>query len=130
MNYKDYVNAWSKYLHDKWGLDKSFSPKAAEVFLLLHFYGASPVITSGYRSPEYQAQLVKRYKAGDPGILSPLPPGKSLHQHKDWLGRPASWAIDIDHHNNSLAAIIAKYLGLFWAGPKDWVHFAVRGGYL
>lgn len=126
----NYVDEWSKYLQSRWGLDKSFSVPAAKIFLYLYIYGANPRITSGYRSVEYQAELVRRYQAGDPRVLTPAKPGESLHNRKTWFGRPASWAIDIDHSNNSLAAILADYLGIYWAGPKDWVHFAVRGGKL
>jgi hypothetical protein len=126
----DYVKEWAKYLRSEWGLDSDFSIPAAKVYLYLYIYRCNPVITSGFRSIEKQAQLVEDYKKGVPGILTPNPPGKSLHNRKDWLGKPASWAIDIDHNNNEIANLIAKHLGLFWAGPKDWVHFAVRGGYL
>jgi hypothetical protein len=125
-----YVDQWSNYLSEKWGVDRQFSVSAATVFIYCSLYGLRPVITSGYRSPERQAELVAAEKAGNPNVHTPLPPGKSLHNNRNWLGQPASLAIDMVTNNPKTAGIIAKHFGVVWGGLRDEVHFAARGGML
>jgi len=98
-------------LRDSWGLDKSFSSSAALLFLYLAMYGLSPTITSGFRSPAKQQELKRRYDAGDPSIKF-KPANNSKHCSTDWLGNPASLAIDISTSNPATAAEIARAIGV------------------
>lgn len=127
---KPYVPSWKKYLVNSWGLNSAFADKAALLFLLSYIYRLNPVITSGYRSVQHQQELVNRFKAGDPQVMNPLPPGKSLHNNVNWLGNPDSLAMDMDTNTPETAGAIARSIGMHWAGMKDYVHFAVRGGTL
>lgn len=122
---KDWIKKAANYFHDTWGLDKSFSEKVSLFFLYLSQYGLSPVVTSGFRSPEKQAELLRRYKAGDPTIRY-KPAENSLHLCQDFFGKPAARAVDISTNNEKMAAAIAKALGLK-AGYdfNDPVHFYI-----
>lgn len=115
----------SNTLRVEWGLDKSFSTNAALLFLYLWHYGLNPVITSGWRSPQRQAELMKRYQAGDPSIR--FKPAKySKHMNTSWLGGPASLAIDISTSNPRMAAQIAKALNVRPGYDfNDPVHFYI-----
>ncbi len=107
--------SWANYLQSSWGIARTFSPKAALLYLLCYIYGLKPTITSGIRTRQQQDELLRRYKAGDPGVVYP-PASNSLHLQ----GR----AIDIATSNPSLAAQIASAIGVK-AGLdfKDPVHF-------
>jgi len=125
-----YISTWTKYLENTWGIDSSFSEKAAQLILAINQARMQFTITSGYRSPELQKVLVDRFKAGDKTVYTPLAPGKSLHNHQSWLGNPASLAIDISTSNPAAAGQLARSLGIVWGGMSDPVHFAIRGGTL
>jgi len=115
----------SEYLVTQWGLDKSFATNAALLFLYLWQYGLSPVITSGWRSPEKQQELYNRWLKGDPSIKY-KPALNSKHLNTSWLGNPASLAIDISTNNPDYAAQIAKYLGISPGNDfGDPVHFYI-----
>lgn len=122
------LEAWLRqmqvYLTSTWGLDESFAAKAALLYLYLHYYGLSPVITSGWRSPEKQKELLARYQSGDPSVIV-KPALKSLHLNTK-LGKPASLAIDISTNNYALAGAIGKALGVrsgYFFKTPDPVHF-------
>lgn len=125
-----YVDQWTKYLENTWQIADSFANKAAQLILAINQARIQFTITSGYRSPELQKLLVDRYKAGDKTVYTPAAPGKSLHNHKTWLGNPASLAIDISTSNPQAAGAIARQLGIVWGGMSDPVHFAERSGSL
>lgn len=122
---ESWLTAMSEYLQRQWGLDRSFSASAALLFLYLYQYGLSPTITSGWRSPAKQEELYNRWLAGDPSIKF-KPAQKSKHMHTDWLGNPASLAIDISTNNPDYAAQIARYVkvkpGMDFNDP---VHFFI-----
>lgn len=128
-----YIKQWKDYLVDKWGLNADFAEKLSNFILWCAYFGIRPTITSGYRSPEYQAKLVEEYKKGNPNVITPLPPGKSLHNNRTWFGSPDSLACDIvfnpDNRNNT-AIFIARQLGIAAAGEPDYVHFGARSGTL
>ena len=126
----EYIKAWTQYLIDKWGLSPDFAPRAAALVCWSAYYGLRPQITSGYRSPEFQAYLVDEWKKGNPNVHTPLPPGKSLHNNTTWYGAPASLALDMVTTPPEIAAYLGKQLGVVWAGKNDKVHFALRGGTL
>lgn len=124
------VDAWlsqmSRYLTSAWGLDGTFSTRVALLYLYFHYYGLSPVITSGWRSPEKQSELLARYQAGDTSIIV-KPALKSLHLNTKF-GKPASLAVDISTSNHRTAAAIAQALGLragYFFSVPDPVHFDV-----
>jgi len=114
-----------KYLKSSWGLDASFAGQVALLFLYFHHYGLSPVITSGWRSPEKQAELLSRYNAGDRSVVA-KPAINSKHLDTNWLGQPAAHAVDISTNNPQMAANIAQALGIgagyFFSSP-DPVHY-------
>jgi hypothetical protein len=120
-----WLSDYADFLHSQWGLDKSFSASAALLVLYLHYYGLSPVVTSGFRSPEKQQELLRRWESGDPSIKY-KPATNSKHMHTGWLGSPASLAIDISTSNAEMAARIAKAIGVR-AGYDfgDPVHFYI-----
>lgn len=117
MNYLEliapYVPQWSKHFINQ-GMSADWSNAAAKLYLLLYVYGLRPVITSIYRSPEKQAAMRAAYLAGNRQGLRYLPAIKSDHTRQNWLGQPASYAIDIDlgSRNYAFGAQIAHAIGL------------------
>lgn len=116
----------ASYLIQSCGLSTVFAPQAALLYLLFHLYGINPQITSGYRSPQKQEELMSRWLAGDPSVVA-KPATNSLHCRTDFSGNPASEAIDIATTNPYLAAQIAKYInvgpGYLFNKNPDPVHF-------
>lgn len=108
-----------------WGLASSFAPQVALLYLYLHWYRLSPTITSGYRSPAKQAELLRRYYAGDPSIVY-KPARNSKHCRRDLSGNPAAMAVDISTSDPIKAAQIARSLGIksgiSWGDP---VHYYI-----
>lgn len=94
----------------QWGIDQTFSASAALLYLACWLYGLSPIIVSGWRSPEYQRDLLSRYNQGDPTVIY-KPAENSLHTYTK-LGKPASRAIDIQTNNPTMAAQIAREIGI------------------
>lgn len=119
----------SEYLHETWGIDSEFGRNIAIFLIYLQAYRISFTITSGFRSPEKQAELSRRYAAGDPSVI--VPPAKnSLHSKKTWLGGPAALAIDIQTSNPTAAAAIADALDIgagIYFSPPDPVHYYKKG---
>lgn len=125
---KDVVDKYQKILREQWGLERNFAQAIAIFLLYLAQYGLSPVITSGYRSPAKQASLQQRYAAGDTSVVV-KPATNSKHSKKDFLGNPASEAIDISTNNPRFSAAIAEALGIGTGirfNPSDPVHYYYR----
>jgi hypothetical protein len=122
---KKWIKEATKYFTSSWGLDESFAEKIALFYLYLSSYGLNPRITSGFRSPEKQEELKRRFAAGDPSIRY-KPAEKSQHMAQGLFGKPAALAVDIATSNEAQAAQIAKALGLkagyFFNDP---VHFSM-----
>ena len=120
---KEWLKRFAVYLIEQWGLDSNFASDVALFYLYLHHYGLSPNITSGWRSPDKQNELLQRYLAGDPSVIY-KPAKNSKHLNVNWLGKPASLAVDITCTNYNTAAEIARKLkikpGLDF---NDKVHF-------
>lgn len=124
MSFTQWVDQAAKFLHTEWGLDKSFSELAATFYAYLVYYGLSPRITSGFRSPEKQAALLQDYEAGDPSVVV-KPATNSKHSVTKW-GKPAALAIDIVTSNAAMAARIATAVGIkagYHFRTPDPVHF-------
>jgi hypothetical protein len=120
-----WIKAAKDHFDHNWGLSPEFALMAARLYLVLFLYGLHPQITSGYRSPEHQKELMDRYKAGDPSIKY-KPAENSKHSNTDFLGLPAAMAIDISTNNHEAAAQVARMLGIkpgFDFG--DPVHFYI-----
>jgi len=105
------VDAWEKYLREKWGLSESFARKAALLVNWFFAYGLRPSIVRGHTSAEHQRQLQQRWDRGDRAGLRVRPATDSLHTREDW-GNPAAEAIDITTTDDAFAARIAEYLGI------------------
>lgn len=81
------------------------------------------VITSAYRSPTEQAQLYERFKRGEGGLYTVLPPGRSQHER--------GFAVDIARPNvrpkeDALLHAVGAWWraqGGVWGGEADPVHF-------
>ena len=126
MTLSQWIKESSVILNRDFGLDKSFAEKVALFFLYLKQYGLNPQITSGYRSPEYQRDLIARYNSGDSSIV--VKPAENSKHTNTKLGKPASLAVDISTSNPALAAQIAKALNIeagFYFQTPDRVHFYV-----
>lgn len=104
----------AKYFEQVWGLDSTFAVKAAILYAALHFAGLKPRITSGFRDPDKQRDLIRRWNAGERAgfIGKPASPDTSRHCRESLTGAPAATAIDMPCDNNALAGQIAKVLGL------------------
>lgn len=123
--YDVWVSNAEAVLREQYGLSSDFSSSAALLILFLTVYGLNPVVTSGWRSPEKQAELLTRYNAGDPSVRY-KPAERSKHMNTDWLGHPASLAIDISTSDPVTAAEIARYLGIKPGNDfGDPVHFYI-----
>lgn len=124
MTLSQWIKDSSVILNRDFGLDKSFAEKVALFFLYLKQYGLNPQITSGYRSPEYQKELISRYQSGDKSVVV-MPAENSKHTNTKF-GKPASLAVDISTSNPALAAQIATALKIgagFYFKTPDRVHF-------
>lgn len=81
------------------------------------------VLTSAYRSPTDQAALFERFRRGEPGLYTVLPPGRSQHER--------GWAVDIARvgvtpkQDQLLAQLgqLWRSWGGVWGGQADPVHF-------
>lgn len=92
------------------GLDSDFAEDAALVWGLAHAYGLNPRITSTWRDPEKQKAMQERWDRGDRAGLRARPATNSKHTNTNWLGQPASKAMDMVTSNDSQMAAIARDL--------------------
>jgi len=109
---------WDNYdnLTQKWGLIGSFAERIVYMFYFLTYYGIRYTVTSGYRSPAKQKELLDRWKRGDPSIVA-KPATNSRHLTGE--------AIDITCGDYNALGFFAKHLGLRWGGDfskPDVIH--------
>ena len=134
MSYGAQIDKWLKemafYLVESWGLEGNFANQIALFYLYCAQYGLNPKISSGFRSPEKQKELMSRYVSGDKSIVV-KPAETSMHSNTGFLGKAAALAIDVTTNNRDLAARIATQLnigaGLYFKTP-DSVHFYSKKG--
>lgn len=127
QTFERYRNAYLTAL-EKWGLDW----RMAYVYAVLDAYlwettgEGAPSIVSGYRSPAEQADLYRRYLAGDPGI-SFKPARQSLHT----IGQ----AVDLYRYGRNFERFTELFNG--WLTDRwgidgstfgDMGHFAIKTG--
>lgn len=105
--------AWDRWAEQAagWFRNQGAAADAAKQFALLYglasVYGYNPRITSIWRDPEKQRRMRARWDAGDRTGLRARPAVNSKHTEKDWLGRPASKAMDMVTTNDAAVARIA-----------------------
>lgn len=130
MNPQTYARYSQTYndARNRWGLDwrLAYVYAVIDAFLWERVGQGAPAIISGYRSPEYQADLYRRWEAGDPSIQY-KPARYSLHT----LGQ----AIDLrksDPTYYDWEKIWDSWLGEKWGinGETfgDPGHYAIRTG--
>ena len=125
QSYSQWLDTVQTYLRDELGIDSGFAGHCATMLAYFFEYSLNPVVTSGYRTAEKQAQLSTAYQRGQAGVVA-KPAVDSLHCKTNWLGKPAARAIDISTRNPALAAEIAAALGIgagFYFRIPDPVHF-------
>jgi len=116
-------------LASQFGLRPQFAYQIAQLVEYQKAYGLSPRITSGFRDPAYQAELRRRWDAGDRAGLRARPAANSAHSSM-LAGKPAADAIDIVTADEALSGHIASALGITpgtsFTTP-DPGHYAYRG---
>lgn len=126
MTWAQWIDTVNESLISYWGLDPAFSANIALFCAYLAYYGLNPVITSGFRSPDKQEELRRRWEAGDPTIV--YPPAKNSKHSRMRLNRPAAHAVDIKTSDPARAAGIALQLGIqagYYFKTPDPVHFYI-----
>lgn len=104
------------------GLQPAFRPYAEMLAGWLRQQGPYR-ITSGRRTRAEQVQLYQRWLRGDPGVLTPAPPGRSQHER--------GWAVDLaqpgvhpkDDPLLEALGLWWRSVGGVWGGAADPVHF-------
>lgn len=104
-------------------MDDRFAPIIDWLMEQLRGVDSRFVITSGYRSPTAQAALFARFQAGEPGLYTVLPPGRSQHER----GLAADIArMGIRAQEDPLLRELGAWwrsVGGVWGGERDPVHF-------
>jgi len=129
MDYRKWIAQTKGILVDYWGLSSAFADLVSLFLAYCFNYQLKPVVTSGFRDSEKQKTLLKRWQAGDKGVVV-KPAVDSLHSKTSWLGRPAALAVDVSTSNPALAAQIAKAVGIgagYYFKTPDRVHFFQQG---
>lgn len=120
MNWQEWVRDATEYFRGSWGLEATWAGQVALLYLYFASYGLAPRITSGYRDPAHQAELRRRWDAGDRAGLRHRPALNSDHTRRR--------AVDIVTNNPRRAAEIAKALGIGTGMDYgDDVHFFRKG---
>lgn len=99
-------------------LDTDFRKALTEALAELKAMGINATVTSAWRSPEKQAELIERFNRGEKGIYKPAPVGHSHHE------RGLAVDISIPRAQRAKANDILTKYGMKWAGQKDPVHYS------
>lgn len=126
-SYYDFLKQYLNYLEKVFGLNTELAKKVSVFILYNYFYGNSvKSITSGFRDPKKQADLLKDWNEGRRAGLVAKPAVNSKHTVTNFLGQPDSLALDISFQNQSLALQLSPYFGLQnGASFNDPVHFFI-----
>jgi len=114
--YENWAKGAASYFRDTYGLEGNFALAAARLYVALWGAGLNPRITSGFRDPAKQKVMRDAWDRGERAGLRARPAASSQHTHTNWLGRPASRAIDMVSSDEKRAADIATRLGGIGAG--------------
>ena len=85
---------------------------------VLAYYGyeepGRPDIISGYRSPEKQGRMQRRWDRGDRAGLAARPATRSWHMHEDVDGNPASlaWDVETDVEGYTMYRQLMRHAGI------------------
>lgn len=109
--WKDWADDVAYYWRDL-GASSEAAPKFALLWGFASAYGYNPRITSVWRDPEKQKRMQERWDAGDRSGLRARPATNSKHTQTNWLGRPASTAMDMPCSDDVACARLARELGL------------------
>jgi len=124
----EWLEAWTEYLQNSWGLNIGLAEKIALLFLYAYYYNVSYTINSGFRDPAKQQALLDRWNAGDRVGIKVKPAKLSKHSFTTWLNNPDSNAIDISFSNPDLIGSWSGFFGLKWGGKfrtPDKVHYFI-----
>ena len=119
-----------EYFTQSFGLDAKFALMVARLYICFWAHGLQPRITSGYRALSKQLELQRQWDSGNRAGLRARPAGASKHTLTDWVGRPASKAIDMPTNDDARAAQLARQLGIgagFDFKEKDPGHYYLLG---
>jgi len=127
--YRDWVQQYSKYLKNDLGLNTVLATKIAIMLLYSAVNGVTFSLSSGWRDPIVQAEMLQRWLAGNRSGLAAKPATNSKHTRITNDGKPNSMAIDITFSDQNKIGKWAKYFGLSWGGnfrSPDLVHFYIN----
>jgi len=96
-------------------LDERFRPYAQALLEVAHTYRLHPRVTSTFRSIPEQAELYRKYLAGQ-HPYPVAPPGESMHNY--------GLAIDIVCDDLEWLGHVWKHWGGYWS-PADEIHFSI-----
>jgi len=114
--YEKWARGAAPYFRESYGLESGFALSVARLYVALWGLGLNPRVTSGFRDPAKQKAMRARWDAGDRAGLRARPAADSLHNHTDWLGRPAARAVDMTSSDEARAAKVATQIGGIGAG--------------
>lgn len=131
MIQKTYYGNWAsqmvKWLTHEWGLNRTLAERVTVMLLYASLYGFTWRITSGFRSPKRQQELLDRWNRGDRRGIVTKPAVNSKHSNTSW-GQPDSLAVDLTSNNLYTLGAWAPYFALKWGGKfrsSDPVHFYI-----
>ena len=128
---EDWANGAAEYFKSSFGLEARFALLAARLYISLWAARLNPRITSGWRDPKHQQDLIARWDRGDRVGLRVRPAEHSRHSYTNWLGRPAAEALDMPCDDDKRAAGIAQSLGIGTGqsfSDVDPGHYYLLGG--
>jgi len=126
--YSEWMELVITYFQKQWGLNAEFAIRLSVFMLYMVLMGNMPTVNSGFRSPKKQAELRRRWDAGDRTGIVARPAKRSKHSNTGFLGEPDATGVDISFDAQDLAGQYAHFFGLKWGGKfkrPDPVHFYI-----
>lgn len=96
----------------KGGAAGKFGIDIARLYVALYMAGLDPRISRIFSSPSHQKYLQELWDSGQRQGLRVRPATTSKHTETNWLGQPASEAVDMPCNDDFRAAKIATSLGI------------------